>query len=223
MSFRYDGSGIATVYDESRALADDVRELWALVIREHLAGEAVRRVLDLGCGTGRFSALLGEVLSARVVGVDSSADMLGRALAKPELARVRFVRAAAEALPLRAGAVDLVFTNLAYHHFADGPRALAECARVLAAGARLVLLTPTQETLASFLWMRFFPGAEAIDRRRMPARGGPRRDARRRDGRLRLSLAPRPVDLRSLASPARERQGGCTSIARHRYQQATER
>lgn len=168
-------------------------------------------------------ALPGEVLSARVVGVDSSADMLGRALAKPELARVRFVRAAAEALPLRAGAVDLVFTNLAYHHFADGPRALAECARVLAAGARLVLLTPTQETLASFLWMRFFPGAEAIDRRRMPARGGPRRDARRRDGRLRLSLAPRPVDLRSLASPARERQGGCTSIARHRYQQATER
>jgi SAM-dependent methyltransferase len=170
VSFRYDGSGIDRIYDAARALTADARELWAQVILEYLAREPVRRALDLGCGTGRFAALLGEVLSATVVGVDPSADMLGRAAAKPELVRVRLIRAAAEALPLRARAVDLVFVHLAYHHFADRSRALAECARVLVPGGRLMLSTPTLETLPSFLWMRFFPGAEAIDRRRMPGR-----------------------------------------------------
>lgn len=106
--------------------------------------------------------------------------MLARAAAKPELAGVGLVRGAAEAIPLRGASVDAVFVYLAYHHFADRRAALAECARVLAPGGRLMVCTPTRETLPTFLWMRFFPSAERIDRERMPGRAamvGAARDA----------------------------------------------
>ena len=49
------------------------------------------------------------------------------------------VRALAEVLPLRTGAMDAVAAASSFHWF-DGPRALAEIHRVLRPGARLALL-----------------------------------------------------------------------------------
>ena len=169
-AFRYDGSGVHRSYDSGRALTDEARRVWSAEIREHLGGAPGRRVVDLGAGTGRFSGLLRDLLTARVYAVDSSADMLGQAVAKPELAGVALVRAAAEALPFRGATVDAVFVYLAFHHFADRDAALAECWRVLAPGGRLMICSPTLETLDSFLWMRFFPTADRIDRARIPPR-----------------------------------------------------
>jgi ubiquinone/menaquinone biosynthesis C-methylase UbiE len=170
MSFRYDDSGVHLTYDAARELPDEARQVWSDAIREHLGPDRVHRVLDLGCGTGRFSGLLRECLSAQVYAIDPSADMLGTAAAKPELGEVRLVRGRAEAIPLRAGAVDAVFVYLVYHHIEDKRAALAESARVLAPRGQLMVCTPTQETLDSFLWMRFLPTAYRIDRDRMPLR-----------------------------------------------------
>jgi hypothetical protein len=47
---------------------------------------------------------------------------------------------------------------------------LRECARVLADGAPLVIVTSTIETLDGQTWLPFFPSARAIDLARVPAR-----------------------------------------------------
>jgi SAM-dependent methyltransferase len=92
---------------------------------------AGRRALDLGCGTG----FVATALAARgwaVVGVDFSAPMLAAARhAIP--AAVRLVQARAEALPLRAAAVDLVTSGTAFHWFPPAATH-AEVHRVLAPG-----------------------------------------------------------------------------------------
>ena len=90
--------------------------------------------LDVGCGTG-LSARAASDLAARVVAVDVSAAMLRAA---QRHARVGYLAAAAERIPLRDAVADLATVGGAFHWF-DQPPALAELARVLRDGATLVV------------------------------------------------------------------------------------
>jgi ArsR family transcriptional regulator len=54
--------------------------------------------------------------------------------------RVRALRGDAEALPLAAAACDAVFLSQVLHHAARPPAAVAEAARVLRPGGRLIVL-----------------------------------------------------------------------------------
>ena len=98
------------------------------------------RVGDLGCGTGQFSALIAPYVSG-VVAVDGSADMLSaaRATLGPR-ANVDVRRGTLEALPLDDAHLDLAVLALVLHHLPDPARALAEAARVLAPGGRVLVV-----------------------------------------------------------------------------------
>lgn len=100
------------------------------------------RVLDVGCGTGTFAKRLVDRTPAQhVVGVDISAGMLAEARRKVGPApNARFVAARAEALPFEAGAFDVVVTASALHYAERPEAAIAEAARVLRPGGRLVVL-----------------------------------------------------------------------------------
>jgi ubiquinone/menaquinone biosynthesis C-methylase UbiE len=200
--FDYDEGEIHRVYSAGRALSPVQTTFWSAVLREELETTAVRRVLDLGCGVGRFSRLLRETFGARVHGVDRSAKMLAVAAANPELAGIRFVRATAEALPFRAGGVDLVFVFLVYHHLVDPAAALRECARVIGARGAVVVVNTTVELLDSLVWLSFFPTAQRIDRERMPSRAAlarAARDAGLEVARRRTVMNPVARDLRAYA------------------------
>jgi ubiquinone/menaquinone biosynthesis C-methylase UbiE len=54
----YDQSGIATTYDEARALTPARRRHWQRLLSAHVDRTAISVVVDLGCGTGRFSEML---------------------------------------------------------------------------------------------------------------------------------------------------------------------
>jgi SAM-dependent methyltransferase len=165
----YDRTPLPNVYRTARTLPPETLDLWGRAIRAILPEAAVvDRVVDLGCGTARFTRLLADVLHAAVVGVDPSLRMLGeREVRDPRV--VRFVAGAAEALPLTNGSVDLVFGSMVYHHL-RAAEALAEAWRVLRPGGHLMLRTPIRESLVGIPMFTFFPEALAIDEARMPSR-----------------------------------------------------
>jgi ubiquinone/menaquinone biosynthesis C-methylase UbiE len=167
---RYDESGIHRVYDAARRLSPEGLAFWSGLLADLFSGARVARVLDVGCGTGRFLPLLREVLGGAVVGVDPSADMLSVAAEKDVGDRIHLIRALAGALPVRTASMDLVFVHLVYHHITDKTSALREWKRVLSPDGALFICSPTVELLESYLWMRFFPTAVRIDSERMPSR-----------------------------------------------------
>jgi len=170
--FDYDKSDIHKTYGAGRALNADQVEVWSAVFREALAGAAARRIVDLGCGIGRFSAMLRDVSGAAVYGVDRSARMLAMAASDPATHGIPWVRASGEALPLRAGAVDLILMFLVFHHVVDRAACLRECARVLSPRGVLIIVNSTVETLDTQRWLPFFPSARAIDLARIPSHRG---------------------------------------------------
>jgi SAM-dependent methyltransferase len=108
---------------------------------EALRIDATTRVLDLGCGTGKFTRL---VQHARVLGVEPLATMLGGF--RTALPRVRVVSGTAEAIPVRSSGFDVVTCASAFHWF-DHARALPEIHRVLAPGGRLGIVWNRRDKL----------------------------------------------------------------------------
>jgi ubiquinone/menaquinone biosynthesis C-methylase UbiE len=96
-----------------------------------------RRILDLGCGKGRFAARLREE-GADVIGLDLSRAMLAGAA----LAGVPRVRGTARRLPFAARQFDAVVAIEVIQHLARGAldQALGECARVLEPGGVVAIV-----------------------------------------------------------------------------------
>jgi SAM-dependent methyltransferase len=93
-------------------------------------------VVDLGAGTGKFTARL-ERTGARVIAVEPVAAM--RAQLHDKLPQVQAIDGTAQAIPLPSESVDAVVCAQAFHWFA-GDEALAEIQRVLKPGACLGLV-----------------------------------------------------------------------------------
>ncbi len=109
----------------------------ALLLREARAGE---RVLDLGCGAGRFVAALRDA-GADPVGVELAEAALERARRNVPGADLRLV-ANDGALPLGHGEVDLVWCSEVLEHVPDTIAFLTEVRRVLRRGGRLLVTVP---------------------------------------------------------------------------------
>jgi SAM-dependent methyltransferase len=115
-------------------------------------------VLDVGCGTGAFLAPYAAA-GCRVIGVDSSEEMLGEARRRLGPAAL-LVRGEAAALPVASGAADLVVAMMLFHALGAGERgaALAEMARVAGASGR-VLVADHRPTRATGIGPRLARGA----------------------------------------------------------------
>lgn len=100
-----------------------------------------QRVLDLGCGSGIFSALLGKA-GGTVTGVDltETAVQLARKTADSNGVPVTLARADAESLPFADGTFDYVYSWGVLHHTARMERAVSEAGRVLKAGGRGIIM-----------------------------------------------------------------------------------
>lgn len=161
-----DFARIAERYDELRPVDDNWWELYALV--ERLADLRSRRVLDVGCGTGRLAVALAQRAHAAVWGVDASPEMLAQAKAKlPRGAAFKVARA--EALPFKDGWFERVVFWLVVH-LVDRPAALAEARRVLAPSGRAAIVSFDESHFDGYWLNRYLPSLEAIDRARFPTR-----------------------------------------------------
>ena len=117
-------------FDHLASLGQDYlwrpRALWDL--ERFRRGRPVRRILDIGCGTGELTRLAARRFpDAQVVGADFTGAMLARAEERsrrlPCAPRVRFARASAHHQPIRHGQVAVVISafvtlNLPRLHYA---------------------------------------------------------------------------------------------------------
>ena len=156
-------------YDLGRNLTSEATDALMDILRGYVA-QPVNLIVDLGSGTGRFTAALAEAFAAQVLGVEPAANMRVTADAKPRPPSVRFVQGQAESIPLEDGMADLVFMSQVLHHLTDIPKALFEIRRVLKLNGTLCVRQTTRENLDSYFYQRFFPAARAVDERRLPSR-----------------------------------------------------
>mgnify|MGYP001190516665 CR=1 FL=1 len=146
-----------TAFD--RALFDAVAE--AVVARP---GD---RVLDVGCGTGRFTRLFAE-RGLQVTGIDRSDLMLDRARAQAKGANPLYLRAdAVDRLP--GSHWNAISAFLAIHHFSSPERFLMLARQSLAAGGTLAIATFTHRHFAESPFARFFPHFTGVDMARFPS------------------------------------------------------
>jgi SAM-dependent methyltransferase len=124
-----------------------------------------RRVLDVGCGTGRLAVALAE-RGSRVWGVDPSEEMIRQARSNAA-GKASFKEAPAEALPFKDGWFERTVFRLVVH-LVDRPQAFREAARVLAPGGRTVIATFAPASFERFWVARAFPEVVGLDRRRFP-------------------------------------------------------
>jgi ubiquinone/menaquinone biosynthesis C-methylase UbiE len=156
---------LAASYDRVRPVDDNWRRTFEIVVQQ--ADLRGRRVLDLGCGTGRLSAALAEEGIARVWGVDASAEML--AIAREKLpSSVGLKQARAEELPFRDLWFDRVVMWLVVH-LLDRPAAFREAARVLVPDGRIAVVTFATGHFDRYWLNRYFPTIAEIDRKRFPS------------------------------------------------------
>lgn len=95
---------------------------------------------DLGCGTGQLAHSLAPFV-ARVVAVDSSSAMLDAARARlGGLPNVETREGELESLPVADGELDAAIAFLVLHYVAEPADALAEAARALRPGGRLLVV-----------------------------------------------------------------------------------
>jgi len=166
----YDLTDIPAAYDRGRDHGPEVLELWMNALQAHLQSLNVIKILDLGCGTGRFSESLSVYFKAEVVGIDPSAKMLERAREKQPGGRVQYERGSAEAIPLPSASIDLIFMSMSFHHFGNRALAARECRRVLREQGVVFVRTGTREQIKEYPYVPFFPSSRAMLEESLPDR-----------------------------------------------------
>jgi len=118
--------------------------------------ERPRVVVDLGCGPGDLTLTLADRWpDARVVGVDSSPEMLARARETDRAGRVEWVESAAETWdPTAHGSLDVLVTNATLQWVPTHLRLLPRWLGALAPGGVLAMQVPANFDAPSHRLMR---------------------------------------------------------------------
>lgn len=131
----------AARWDDIRTLHVPEREVEAAILRL-LPDSGLGEVLDIGTGTGRILELLGPH-TVRAVGIDQSREMLSIARAKLEEAGLRHCQvrqADMYQLPFSSASFDTVIVHQVLHYAEEPADVVAEAARVLRPGGRLLVV-----------------------------------------------------------------------------------
>jgi len=129
---------------------------------ERAVGEFTgKRLLNVGCGTGGFN-VAAERAGARTWGIDTSQEAVTICVLRRALGvGGHYAGAAAEALPFRDGAFDLIVCLSTLEHVADVEASLTEMVRVLRPGGGLFLYAPSgwawYESHYKLPWLPWFP------------------------------------------------------------------
>jgi ubiquinone/menaquinone biosynthesis C-methylase UbiE len=157
-SIDYNGR-IATNYAEARGLSPETADLWSGIVEPLITRERQATVLDLGCGTGRFSTLFAGRFAARVIGLDPAVGMLRTAKQGAKRDNLFYAVARGEHLPLADNSCSLAWLSQMIHHVSDRNACAREVRRVLSPGGHVLIRGAFGDRLDCFpTLLRFFPG-----------------------------------------------------------------
>jgi len=142
-------ANIADDWDRVRSLHAPDATVEAAII-EAVDAAPFRSLLDIGTGTGRMLQLLAGRRTERAVGFDSSHSMLAVARANLDRAEIRNVelrQGDVYAPPFEPASFDLVVVHQVLHFLDDPARAVAEAARLVAPGGRILIVDFAPHTL----------------------------------------------------------------------------
>ena len=159
---------IASSYDEGRSLSEQNIELWLRLIYKYSKPQEGAKVLDLGCGTGRFTIPMAKQLHYRMVGADYSKEMLDKAQEKDIDGKIEWDYQDAQDLTYPDESFDVVFISHLLHHVDLPIQVLSQCKRVLTASGVIIVRYGAIEQIEHDVEHTFFPGVLTIDRKRTP-------------------------------------------------------
>ena len=126
------------------------------------------RVLEVGCGTGRWLDGLQRVTRS-VYGVDASIGMLTQA--RTLVGPARLVNARANDLPFSGSRFDVIYSVNAIHHFDDPKEFMMNAGRLLRPGGCLATIGIDPRAIRKRYPYDYFEGAFELDIRRYPSFG----------------------------------------------------
>lgn len=138
----------SAAYDADRNVT---RDLDHTVMQQTFQGPRCAAVLEMGCGTGKNTALLADVGKA-VLALDFSEGMLAKAREKVTASHVRFALAdLTKPWPVEDGMFDLIACNLVLEHIENLHFVFAQAARALKTGGRFFVceLHPAKQYMGS--------------------------------------------------------------------------
>ena len=145
--------------DEHFPATIDPRIYHVKLIREHLGDLRGKRVLDVGCGKGRFARVfLEQEPEAELWGLDISPEMLRFV---PQGIRTR--AGSMTELPFEDAFFDGAYATESLEHAVEIERAVAEICRVVKPGGRIVVIDKNAEQwgkLETPEWERWFTRRE---------------------------------------------------------------
>lgn len=155
---------IADTYD--RRYAVDSLDGIARTLERLALDLDAERVLEVGCGTGRWLDALAAT-PGTVIGLDASPGMLRRAQERDK--NLRLVCAHAERLPLAVGQFDLLFVVNALHHFAGQVNFIGRAWELLRPGGAFALVGFDPRAHSDWYLYQYFDGTYDLDVGRMPS------------------------------------------------------
>jgi ubiquinone/menaquinone biosynthesis C-methylase UbiE len=167
---RADYSQIAEVYDAARTMDRPHIAWWLTRLADGGRLGPGKRLLDLGCGTGRWVIPLVERTGCDAVGLDNSPEMLAKARAKDKAGRITWLLGDVISPPVAPGSFDCALMSLMLHHLDHPPAAFRAAFAALRPGGALLIRQGTMEDIVDDPAHRFFPEAITIDRKRVPFR-----------------------------------------------------
>lgn len=120
-------------------------EGWLEQMRSLFGGDVPESVVDIGCGGGIYSRAWRELGASRVVGLDSSAQMIEDAKQASDDSAVQFSIADACSTGLDNESVDVAFSRAVVHHLDDHASAMKEAYRVVSRGGTVIVQDRTIE------------------------------------------------------------------------------
>ena len=156
------GHSVASTYDR-RWSAGPLQKIADALVNLAMQSKA-QRVLEVGCGTGRWVreiAAYGPV----VVGADASLEMLRQG------ASAQRVCAAANALPFAQAAFDVIYCVNAIHHFDNPAEFISRSPEMLRGAGVLSIIGIDPRTIKTRYFYDYFEGSRELDMRRYPSFG----------------------------------------------------